>query len=257
MSFRARRYGTLRQALAAALAAVSLGLVGATEEDQPYSGEGFAACLKCHGTEKIVGIEKTAHFNANDPRTPAAKQQCESCHGPSKKHMEFPMQVRSISFSNDSETPVPERNQICLACHGQGPRAHWKESPHARFLACTNCHAIHQAKDPILDHSFQVAFCTACHPAILANAPENAPHRFTGEHAMYCTQCHNPHGPVTLKACAECHKQDEATFAKQTPRAREYHERALAKKIECTACHKGFVHAAPKIAAEEPEPPRP
>ncbi len=257
MSFRARRRGPLRPGLVAAIAAASLGLVGATETDQPYSGKGAEACLKCHGTEKILGIEKTAHWKADDPRTPAAKQQCESCHGPSKKHMEFPIQVGNISFSNSSKTPVPERNQICLTCHDQGPRAHWKESAHGKFFACTNCHVIHQAKGPMLDHSSQVAFCTMCHPAILTNAPENAPHRLTGENAMYCTQCHNPHGPITLTACAECHKQDEATFAKQTPRAREYHERAVAKQIACTDCHKGFVHAAPAIAAKEPQPPGP
>lgn len=248
----ARMWGGL--ALLFSLAGLSLGW---TEDEQPYSGEGFEACLKCHESEKIVGIKQTAHADFDDPRSPAAKEQCESCHGPSAIHMEFPMQVGNIVFTKHGKTPVSARNRQCLSCHDKGDRAHWNEGAHGRELACNNCHTIHKPKDPMLQTAGQVERCAdSCHEKILETAPANASHRFSGKDAMYCTQCHNPHGPTSLTACAECHEQDEAAFAKQTPRARGYHERAIEKGIECTECHKGFVHALPVITQVEraPEP---
>ena len=62
-----------------------------------------------------------------------------------------------------------------------------------------------------------------------------------------CTTCHNPPGPIDLSRCNSCHPAVKEAFALQSPKAREYHERALAKQIACTDCHKTFVHAAPEL----------
>src|SRR5687767_11153667 len=53
---------------------------------------GQDTCLTCHGSamEKYLA---TPHHRAADPRTPAAKQGCESCHGPGSKHAEDPATV--------------------------------------------------------------------------------------------------------------------------------------------------------------------
>ena len=84
-----------------------------------FSKEGARACLECHESEKVMGIIETPHANFENPDTPAAREQCESCHGPSARHMQFPMQVGNIRFSkHDRSTPVAQRNAACMQCHG-------------------------------------------------------------------------------------------------------------------------------------------
>jgi predicted CXXCH cytochrome family protein len=236
-------------AMAMSMAMVSLVLLAAdAAAEQPASGEGAAACLACHESQKVMGIIDTPHANFDDPRTPAAREQCESCHGPSATHMQFPMHAGNIVFTRHGKTPVAKRNQACLACHEEGSPAHWEEGPHGATLACDSCHEVHQRKDPTLDEAKQAARCGSCHDQILTTAPAAAPHPLAGENAMRCTQCHDPHGPTSLASCSSCHLQDASARARQTDKAREYHERAFAQSIACTACHKGFVHAMPQFS---------
>src|SRR5688572_20247477 len=58
---------------------------GAGSEGQSYVGE--AKCLECHA-EQLKGYEGSPHHRVADARTPAAKQGCESCHGPGSKHVD-------------------------------------------------------------------------------------------------------------------------------------------------------------------------
>ena len=236
-------------------AAFSLALfIGAASAQQASFAEGGAtACLKCHETDKIMGILETPHANFKDPRSPASRKQCESCHGPSAKHMEFPMQVGNIVFTKHGKTPIAERNQACLACHHEGEQSHWGEGAHAKELSCPSCHVIHKPKDPMVVTKNQTPKCTTCHARILESAPVAASHPLSGPKAMDCTQCHNPHGPTNLASCASCHIQDAPTFAKQSPKAQDYHARGLKQKIDCTACHKGFVHSMSPLTLSEPQ----
>ncbi len=237
-------------ALAALLASglsLLLGIAAPSQSSQPASGAGAQACLECHESEKIMGIRETAHANSEDPNSPASRDQCESCHGPSATHMQFPMQVGNIRFTKHGKTSIAERNAACLSCHEDGSREHWDRGAHGAEIHCGDCHKVHQPQDPALVEADQAARCSSCHDTILSSAPASAPHRLEGKDALYCTQCHNPHGETSLAACTECHSQDAATLAKQTPKARDYHARAAARRIDCTACHKGFVHAMPEI----------
>jgi len=218
---------------------------------QPPSGQGAQACLACHESEKVMGILETPHAKIDDPRTPASQEQCESCHGPSGTHMEFPMQVGNIMFTKHSKTPIAIRNRTCLACHHEGERAHWDDGPHGEKLACNDCHVMHVRKDPALSKADQAQQCSVCHPKILETAPANAVHPLTGKKAFRCTECHNPHGTTSLTSCNACHLQDPVHWARESEKARSYHERALAKQIECTSCHKGFVHALPALTQIE------
>jgi len=65
-----------------------------------YVGE--KSCLGCH-EEQRASYERSPHHWANDPRTPAAKQGCETCHGPGSKHAEDPDHVKVV---NDSTKPA-------------------------------------------------------------------------------------------------------------------------------------------------------
>jgi nitrate/TMAO reductase-like tetraheme cytochrome c subunit len=219
---------------------------------QEYSGEGAAACLECHESERVMGIRDTPHANFDDPKSPASREQCESCHGPSATHMQFPMQVGNIVFTQHGKTPIHDRNQVCLECHNEGEQAHWNEGAHGKELSCATCHIMHKPADPSLVQKNQARDCGECHTDILETAPDATTHPLTGENAMYCTECHNPHGPTNLKSCISCHTQDPPTLAKQSPKAQEYHGRAVSQKIDCTDCHKGFVHAMEPITLGPP-----
>ncbi len=220
---------------------------------QKYSNGGEAPCLECHESEKILGILKTPHANRDDADAPMARQQCESCHGASATHIEFPMQVGNTRFGRESKTPAKEQNAACLECHEEGARANWKMGPHGmEDTPCGSCHSIHRAKDPILDRAAQAASCTeSCHSAITTSTPPDAPHK-VGMDGLTCTDCHNPHGPLDLTSCLTCHPQAPEDLAKEPPKARGYHERAIAKKVECTSCHKGIVHDMPTIDLSGP-----
>ena len=217
---------------------------------QAFSQGGAKACLKCHESEKIMGILDTPHANPDDPKTPAAEHQCESCHGPSATHMNFPLQVGNIRFSkHDASTDTKARDEACLNCHKTGQQANWKMGPHGfENVACVDCHSLHKSRDPALSSQLQTQQCTeACHKPIISTAPEKSAHPLLGDKRMLCTTCHNPHGPLELSMCSSCHTQSQESFAKQTPKARGYHQRALSEGIACTDCHKAFVHAAPEI----------
>jgi nitrate/TMAO reductase-like tetraheme cytochrome c subunit len=239
-----------RPVLALIATGVSAALVLTTASaQQPFSHEGALACLQCHESDKVMGIADTPHADFDNPRSPASShEQCESCHGPSATHMQFPMQVGNIVFTKHAKTPLAERNQACLQCHEDGEQAHWSEGVHGRKLSCPSCHVIHQPNDPTLAIEGQAQRCGECHEPILTTAPTNAPHPISGEEALSCTQCHNPHGKTSLATCVGCHAQDQQTLARQTPKARDYHERAVSREIPCTSCHKAIVHAMPQIS---------
>ena len=122
-------------------------------------GLGAAVCLTCHENDKVMGILETPHADVEDLDTPAAKERCESCHGPSATHMEFPMQVGNIVFTKHGKTPIRDRNGSCLACHEKGAREHWDEGAHGEELACNSCHVIHRPKDPTLAKTGQAERC--------------------------------------------------------------------------------------------------
>lgn len=246
----ARRLVAFGAGLAAAIATGS----AVAQPDQPASGEGAAACLGCHENPSVMEIVETPHANFDDPRSPASRDQCESCHGPSATHIDFPMQVGNIRFTKHAKTPVAERNATCLECHQDDAAPHWGEGAHGKNLACNDCHVLHRRSDPQLAHEGQAARCGTCHDQILETAPVTAAHRLTGSDAMACGACHDPHGPTSLAACVQCHPQDAASLARQPAKARSYHERAVTRKIDCTACHKGFVHALPVISRSTPVP---
>jgi predicted CXXCH cytochrome family protein len=217
---------------------------------QDYADGGARACLKCHENEKIMGILETPHANREDSRTPAAREKCESCHGPSGTHMKFPMQVGNIRFSkHDESTSAAKRDSACLECHKNGAGENWKMGPHGfEKLSCPSCHSIHKSRDPFLSQEDQTLMCTdACHEKIVKEALAKSPHPFFGEKKILCTSCHNPHGPLDMAVCSECHPQNSDEFAKQVPKTRGYHERALRENIDCIDCHKAFVHAPPEI----------
>ena len=107
-----------------------------------YVGE--TTCLNCHDDKK-QGYFNSPHHRAIDPRTPAAKQGCESCHGAGSLHVTDPVANPVKRFS---KLPPDQVNETCASCHNRGEHALWDGSQHEnRGLSCVSCHSVHAPKN--------------------------------------------------------------------------------------------------------------
>jgi DmsE family decaheme c-type cytochrome len=225
--------------------------------------KGDTVCTACHDeadSPELLYIGRTRHGTAADSRTPT----CTRCHGESKQHILNPGRTRlrpkpdhvysgQISPGNDpannrrdryfglqgniASTSVDERNAACLECHSKdSKRSHWEGSAHqAHDVACTSCHRIHAAKDPVVEKRTQADICYVCHKE--QRAQNNKPsHHPVPEGKMACSDCHNAHGSVGPKlmkrdsvneTCYTCHMEKRGPFVHN-------HEPV---DDDCTNCH--------------------
>ncbi|WP_455197488.1 DmsE family decaheme c-type cytochrome [Kaarinaea lacus] len=193
-----------------------------------YTRKGADTCLKCHDEDykyPIFPIFYNKHGNRNDPRSPMAQLQCESCHGPGRAHATEPKvgyeRAPIISFGRNASTSKQQQNGQCLQCHNDHGRQNWAGSAHERQdMLCVDCHKLHERHDPILQVTQQSEFCYACHKKQRAEFARTSVHPVRYE-KMECTQCHNPHGAVTdamLKTntknetCYRCHAEKRGPY---------------------------------------------
>jgi nitrate/TMAO reductase-like tetraheme cytochrome c subunit len=241
----------------ALLLTLAIASAAAAQPKLEYSEERGVACLDCHETDQVMGILGTAHANFDDPRTPAAQRQCQSCHGPSKEHMQFPMQVKNVHFGTTSTAKPEVQNQACLACHKNG-KAGWKASAHGfEQLVCSTCHGMHTPKKVVPKRSTVSKGCgmAGCHEnraAKSASAESLHPSfvQLEGKGAMICSDCHDPHAPLNSERCVDCHKQAPGVLAKQSEKAQRFHAVAAANETECMRCHRGIFHPLPADVLE-------
>jgi nitrate/TMAO reductase-like tetraheme cytochrome c subunit len=232
---------------------------GAVAAELEYSEEGAKACLDCHETDYVIGIIDTAHFNVEDPKTPAATRECQSCHGPSAKHMIYPMQVENVHFGAKSTSAPETQNEFCLECHQNGERKHWKAGPHGyEKLVCSTCHSIHDPHKVVPARADVERTCTTsgCHDTLMKDAePADFSHaigkNLSDKGELTCSNCHNPHGPLESGRCIECHIQAPEVLAKQSEKAKHFHETAAKKGTDCIRCHKGIAHPIPPLISEQ------
>jgi DmsE family decaheme c-type cytochrome len=238
---------------------------------QPVAGGaalvGDDKCIVCHADKGEV-MAKTPHGQKADVRTPAAKQGCETCHGPGSKHADDPANVKMpVVFTQ--ATSSADINATCTSCHNRGPHALWDGSKHeTRGLACTSCHSVHDFKSEShqLKAKDELALCATCHRDKVAkmDLPAHMPVR---EGKMTCTSCHDPHGTTNVKLlrvgdnitelCTSCHKEKRGPFLWEHAPVSEgcttchdphgsVNERMLVTKLPmlCQRCHISTRHPA-------------
>jgi len=231
----------------------------ATAAVQAYTEEGAQACLDCHETEYVMGILETAHGKVEDPKTPAATRECQSCHGPSAKHMTFPMQVENVYFGKKSTGDAISQNTMCLECHDNGRQENWKAGAHGfENIVCSTCHSMHDPEKVMLAPADVEMTCdsSGCHDKMLKEAePVQFTHaigkNLNGDGELTCSGCHNPHGPLESGRCLDCHAQTPEVLAKESEKAKRFHEVAVMKGTSCIRCHKGIAHPIRPLALEE------
>jgi DmsE family decaheme c-type cytochrome len=200
---------------------------------------GDAQCTRCHneGDEyPVLAIGKTKHGTRADARTPT----CTNCHGVSDLHVNRPADAKErpkpdFTFSKTSKTPMAARSEQCLACHQSSKRMDWQMSAHSsRDVACSSCHKIHAAHDPVRDKVTQTETCFTCHKEQRAQVNRPVHHPII-EGKMSCSSCHNVHGgnPKQLvrtsvtETCFTCHMEKRGPFVHNHPPVQE----------DCAICH--------------------
>jgi DmsE family decaheme c-type cytochrome len=199
---------------------------------------GADTCLGCHD-DKAKTLERTMHGKAADPRSPAAAQGCETCHGPGSAHIEDPSDPTTIKRFDRSMAPR-DANETCLSCHTKSPHTLWQGSAHdARNLSCTTCHSVHSpaaGATAQLKKASEPELCGSCHRT-QATKIKRVSHMPLVEGKMECTSCHNPHGSTNVKqlrvgnwineSCVSCHTDRRGPFLFEHAAGRE----------SCVSCH--------------------
>ena len=198
-----------------------------------YVGE--STCLTCHDDKK-QGYVGSPHHRAVDPRTPAAKQGCESCHGPGSKHLEDPVANPVKRFS---KLPPAEVNATCTTCHNRSDHTLWTGSQHeSRGLSCVNCHSVHApvSEQKHLKAETQPKLCVSCHRDKVAKLDRSG-HMPVREGKMTCSTCHNVHGTTNVRLlrkgdsiselCTSCHADKRGPYLWEHAPSRD----------GCTTCH--------------------
>jgi DmsE family decaheme c-type cytochrome len=205
---------------------------------------GPETCMECH-EEEYEGYLKNYHAVKGDPRTPAANEACESCHGPGADHAEEEDIEAILPLGKKSTVPVEKRNAVCLGCHTKGKLSLWHGSEHEdNALSCTDCHSIHKGFYGSLSKPDETEVCTQCHKRVRAELFRKSHHPIR-EGKIKCGDCHNPHGsvadklidaPYTNQKCLECHAETRGPFLWEHPPAVE----------DCLTCHNphGSTHEA-------------
>jgi DmsE family decaheme c-type cytochrome len=180
---------------------------------------GSDTCAACHsGYDHTVDITKHG-FRANE-MTPAARQGCESCHGPGEAHANDPGSVMPIQLTRVSATVA---NGQCQTCHNRGDHALWDGSQHEnRNVKCIDCHSVHSSEGPkLMKAKTQQITCAKCHQTV-TNKQQRFNHMPVREGKMECSSCHNVHGSVNIKllrvgttvdqSCTSCHTEKRGPF---------------------------------------------
>ncbi len=199
-----------------------------------YVGED--TCLTCH-EDRAKGYHGSPHSRAADPRTPAAKQGCETCHGPGKAHVDAGGGKGSIK--NPATMAPRDVSALCTTCHNRGEHAYWQGSTHdSRNITCTTCHSVHDYKSESgqLKKEGQIETCQQCHRDKVQKLQRTA-HMPVREGKLQCMTCHNVHGSQNVKllrvgtsvneACTSCHTEKRGPFLWEHAPVRE----------NCTTCH--------------------
>lgn len=199
-----------------------------------------AVCTSCHNESwrvPVLSLYQTRHGNRADPRAP----NCQSCHGESTGHQTDPGGVHpDVVFATKSKnvSTVEQRGAACLTCHDTKilPRTHWMGSEHqSRDVTCTNCHAVHTPRDPVLSKDTQTSVCFTCHKTQRAEIQRISTHPIAAGKVV-CTDCHNPHGSngpkllvknSTNETCWTCHAEKRGPFLWEHPSAMD----------DCMNCH--------------------
>ncbi len=157
-------------------------------------------CLGCHskdmGTLPALGWNNTSH---NVSAT------CINCH------------TLHTETETDPEAQALRQTQSCIDCHAKGVGTlapmEWKDSVHEQQeLACSNCHSIHSAGQPLANRQIQADICFSCHEDRKTEHPRFED-KFIDFDSLSCWDCHDVHQLIPQHSTGD----DTGTTLKTVP----------------------------------------
>ena len=218
---------------------------------------GTELCLSCHNKLKETKMGHARFLSSldssNDVATAHTDGQhfCEACHGPAATHAKRQAGGSRapllMSFSQD--TPAQDKNTTCLNCHNDDTgRTHWADSPHdIADTACVDCHGAHAEVDPVMSLSSQSGVCYDCHEDKNQVVQAEQTLQVLEHSEMNCSDCHNSHAGLDEVLCVDCHQQNDAALALQSPKALDFHKAGKKNNVSCSSCHRGVAHGLPDL----------
>ncbi|MGV7221730.1 MAG: DmsE family decaheme c-type cytochrome [Nitrospinales bacterium] len=216
---------------------INWGKINPNQKNSASTGN-TTECLFCHG-EYVKAFMKTKHakaFKAIYDHDVGAS--CENCHGPLGDHLAEPgMKLDTNKVIYFKKIPVRAKNAICLQCHEQGQRMHWRGSQHEMMeVGCSDCHYVMKknSKRRMLINEDPNKTCFQCHRSERAKIQRTS-HMPIRTGKMQCTSCHNPHGgnqsllkkPTINRTCFQCHQEKRGPMVWDHSPVRE----------NCSTCH--------------------
>ncbi|HLU38545.1 MAG TPA: cytochrome c3 family protein [Planctomycetota bacterium] len=189
-----------------------------------------ATCARCH-EPALKGRHGTVHRTLMAADVPLSAG-CAACHEGAEAHA-------AAGGRRDALVPVrggaAHEHRLCARCHEQEPAlAAWHAGSHARHdVGCTSCHSLVSERG----HTRRDAEgrCASCHQAVAAEfrLPNRHP---VPEHAVDCSDCHDPHGArdkvrdleLRQERCVRCHTQYRGPFV---------FPHQASRSDGCTVCH--------------------
>jgi hypothetical protein len=188
-----------------------------------------ARCLECHSTYLKPG--KTNSGNETfDRKQVMLGVDCERCHGPAKRHVDFhqkhPDETKGKHITNPAQLSRKQKLDNCALCHS-GIRNNFM--PSFSYRVGDNLDEFFFPLEPADSgatmevHGNQYGLLTLSKCFQLSN--------------MDCSSCHDVHAKETKKLevfssrCMNCHKEGSENFCKQP----EVH--GLALRNNCIDCH--------------------
>lgn len=166
-----------------------------------FTEQGAESCYMCHAGENMRAMADSVHGKPDNPLSPAAQHECESCHGPGSIHISRAHGGRGfpplIEFGK-GRNKAPRDTQIaaCSYCHdgedGSKPVV-FEGTVHDRMMInCSSCHKAHVREDPVMVRGAQAGVCLACHKKQADEHPQVGS-RVPDFDRMGCAGCHRVH----------------------------------------------------------------
>lgn len=210
----------------------------------------FATCQQCHGSQIITSIDSSSH--AYSTRFTSLSINCESCHGPGRRHIEIASsgriaRVADIGMRSLATLSKDESTQICFQCHAL------KNQLRPGYLPGKSLEQYYSTKLAILgDEPLQPDGRVRTF-AYQQNQAYSACYR---NGSMTCTSCHDPHsqgyrdvngfaldGRYDDRQCTSCH----ASLAEKPER--HTHHPAASAGSRCVSCHMPYLQH-PEVGSE-------
>ena len=202
----------------------------------------YSNCQGCHASQLTVELDTAAH--RYDTRFTSLSINCESCHGPARRHLELAERGTLGGSADIGFAPLGALGKdaslgVCYQCHAM------KDQLRSGYLAGDSLSEYYSLKLPLLGDA-------ALHPdgRVRTFAYQEA-HQFSDCYlngGMTCTSCHDPHsqryrdvkgapliGRFDDRQCTSCHAAKEDRVE-----AHSHHAPASAGS-RCTACHMPYL----------------